>query len=84
MNEINYKTAQESIQQKEIGRIILNYVKEIDISECVIEQKALKIVEEITKILQSAPAYPDDQDLVEQIISVLHENGISTGICHDY
>ncbi len=85
MNENYHETAQEGMLQKEIGRMILTYSKAIhlDTKEFLADQ-SLHIVEEITKILQSAPAYPDDQELVEQIMSVLHAHGISTGVCHDY
>ncbi|MFI3254689.1 MAG: hypothetical protein R3Y63_10185 [Eubacteriales bacterium] len=85
MNERFYETAQEGMLQKEIGRMILRYTKAInlDVNNLLADQSH-NIVEEITSIFQSAPAYPDDQKLVEQIMSVLHAHGISTGVCHDY
>lgn len=79
------KSALEELQEKELGRMLLAYAQGLKPDwESLLEKKSVLMVEEITAIIQGADAYPDDQQLVEDIMAVMRKNGISTGVCHEY
>lgn len=85
MEDLNQETAKDDMIAKELGTYLLRYAEELKPDwNGLLESKSMKIVEEITDIIQGADAYPDDQQLVEDIMAVLKRNGISTGVCHDY
>lgn len=85
MSDKNYEETMKGMVEKELGRQIMFYLDEKKFDwNSILEKKSLEIVDEITQIFQSAEAYPDDQKLVDDIMAVLHKNGISTGVCHEY
>ncbi len=77
--------ALEGIVEKEIGRMMLDYANNLslDLPE-IIQSQTVEIVEQIATLIQKAEAHCDDQQLVEDILEILHKHGISTGVCHDY
>lgn len=85
MENRNYQTAKESMVQKEVGRIILTYAEKMNFDvEQAVTSNAIEMLEKITNIIQNSPCYPNDEELVEKILDVFREYGISTGVCHDY
>lgn len=77
--------AMQGMIEKEMGRQVLKWASGLTPDwKTFTENKSVSILNEIVEIIQGAEAYPDDQQLVEDIMSVLHKNGISTGVCHDY
>lgn len=75
----------EELAQQALGKYILEYLTEDkpDFQQMV-DTKATKILGEIQDKFQNNRDDWDDFLLIDEIISILNENGISTGNCHDY
>lgn len=79
------QSALEDLYEKELGKQLLTYVKDLKPNlNSTLKSQACLIVEEISAVLKRADPYSGDQQLIEDIILILHNYGIDTGVCHDY
>lgn len=70
---------------QELGKYILDSIIETPPDyEKMINQNAIIVLEEIQKLFLSQEEENDDFLLVDQIISIFHRHGLSTGSCHDF
>lgn len=74
----NEKSALEESLEKELGRMLLTYAQGLKPDwESLLEKKSVMMVEEITAIIQSTEAYPDDQ----QLVCAMNIDDISSLVC---
>lgn len=68
--------------RRDVASFIASHIEEyvIDLDK-IADTRATRIIEEIQKVLLNGK---DDFDIVEEIISIFKENGISAGGCHDF
>ncbi len=68
--------------RRDVASFIASHIEEyvIDLDE-IADTRATRIIEDIQHVLQNTK---DDFDIVEKIVCIFEENGISAGSCHDF
>lgn len=84
MEENQQETVLQGLMEKELGRMLLAHCKEVKPDPALLENQAVTILEEVVAVLRGAEVNPDDQQLVEEILTILHRHNIHTGVCHEY
>lgn len=83
---MEYNELYKKLLHQELGKHILELVeKNPPDYEAMIFQKSTIVLEEIQKLfLNEENIECDDFLLVDEIITILNNHGINTGICHDF
>lgn len=68
--------------RRDVASFIASHIEEyvIDLDE-IADTRATRMIEDIQYVLLNTE---DDFDIVEEIVRIFEENGISTGRCHDF
>lgn len=75
----------EELLYKELGKYILASITENPPDyENMINKKSVIVLSEIQELFLQEEIESDDFLLVDQIISIFHRHGLSTGSCHDF
>ncbi|MFI3253663.1 MAG: hypothetical protein R3Y63_04895 [Eubacteriales bacterium] len=78
-------TIKEELIHQALGKYIFDYLSENTPDyEAMVDNKAVSVLNEIQELFQKQEIDPDDFLLVDEIITILNNNGISTGVCHDF
>jgi len=69
--------------QEELGRIVINHIKELDIDiNNIVQTKALEVLRKIQDIVCDDNL--SDFDAMEKIVCIFEEYGLDAGVRHDF
>lgn len=68
--------------RRDVASFVASHIEEYVIDlDSIADTRATKMIEDIQQVLLNGK---DDFYIVEEIISIFEESGISTGACHDF
>ena len=73
---------QVDLVRRDVASFIASHLEEYVIdTDKIADTRATRMIEEIQQVLLNGK---DDYDIVEEIVCIFEENGISAGDCHDF